>query len=112
MSDILQARTQRLQYLLGRMDRIDKAANALANPFDGLRDDFNFLKGAIAEYINNLQRDIDDKQKTIDNLELENNNLKMAHQKAIDALELEIADLKKKLEKGSNLKGGKENFAS
>ena len=82
-----QSRAQMLQYIVSRIDSVEKEVQALAYPYDRLRETINLLKVSIGSYVQNLQLDIDQKQGRI------------------DQLEKEVAGLKKVEPEGSELKG-------
>lgn len=72
----MDARRQRLQYFLSRLGRLKSQANALAEPYDALRDVINFLEGSIGEYIMDLQKEIEAKTIEVQELMQQRDDLK------------------------------------
>jgi chromosome segregation ATPase len=93
MEPSVQQRQQRLTYFLSRLDRLEKEVNAVANPYDSLRDTIAFMKAGLGEYIGDLTRELEARQRRIDELEKENEDLK----KKGKNIEKELEDLRKQL---------------
>jgi len=91
MEPSIQQRQQRLTYFLSRLDRLEKEVNAVANPYDSLRDTIAFMKAGLGEYIGDLTRELEARQRRADELEKENENLKKAAEDLKKQLPIKVA---------------------